>query len=160
MLLDIFASISYGNSCAFYNLVLFWWYVIVCKTFVCSEFLDMPQKSWRSKRRQRKLVNNTKIALLGASMVMVITYNIKLFRTGADRHSGILMSLLYLVANTIMILSVAKNDCSQSSVQLLHLYRYTLKLYQRRLIILNAQTGILNNVSWFYQCKRYCKCCK
>ena len=33
---------------------------------------------------------------------MVVTYCIKLFRTGADRHNGILMSLLFLVAETIM----------------------------------------------------------
>ena len=43
---------------------------------------------------------NAKIALLRASMV--VTYYIKLFRTGADRHNGILMSLLFLVAETIM----------------------------------------------------------
>ena len=42
---------------------------------------------------------NAKIALLRASMV--VTYYIKLFRTGADRHNGILMSLLLLVAETI-----------------------------------------------------------
>ena len=39
---------------------------------------------------------NVKIALLRASMV--VTYYIKLFRTGADRYNGILMSLLLLVA--------------------------------------------------------------
>ena len=33
---------------------------------------------------------------------MVVTYYIKLFRTGADRHNGILMSLLLLVAETII----------------------------------------------------------
>ena len=43
---------------------------------------------------------NAKIALLCASMV--VTYYIKLFRTGADRHNGILMSLLLLVAETKM----------------------------------------------------------
>ena len=43
---------------------------------------------------------NAKIAFLRASMVL--TYYIKLFRTRADRHSGILMSLLFLVAETIM----------------------------------------------------------
>ena len=32
---------------------------------------------------------------------MVGTYYIKLFRTGADRHNGILMSLLLLVTETI-----------------------------------------------------------
>ena len=41
---------------------------------------------------------NAKIVLLLASMV--VTYYIKLFRTGADRHNGILMSLLLLVAET------------------------------------------------------------
>ena len=32
---------------------------------------------------------------------MVVTYYIKLFRSGAERHNGILMSLLLLVAETI-----------------------------------------------------------
>ena len=31
---------------------------------------------------------------------MVVTYYIKLFRTRADRHNGILMSLLFLVTET------------------------------------------------------------
>ena len=42
---------------------------------------------------------NAKIALLCSSMV--VTYYIKLFRTGSDRHNGILMSLLLLVAETV-----------------------------------------------------------
>ena len=42
---------------------------------------------------------NAKIALLCASIV--VTYYIKLFRTGADGHNGILMSVLLLVAETI-----------------------------------------------------------
>ena len=42
---------------------------------------------------------NGKIALVRASMV--VNYYIKLFRTGADRQNGILMSLLLLVAETI-----------------------------------------------------------
>ena len=42
---------------------------------------------------------NAKVALLGA--FMVVTYYIRLFRTGADRHNGILMSLLLLVAETL-----------------------------------------------------------
>ena len=33
-------------------------------------------------------------------MSMVVTNYIKLFRAGADRHTGILMSLLLLVAET------------------------------------------------------------
>ena len=44
-------------------------------------------------------VGNEKIALVGSSMV--VTYYIKLFRTGAERHKNILMSLLALVAETI-----------------------------------------------------------
>ena len=54
---------------------------------------------------------NGKIALMHASMV--VTYYIKLFRTGAERHNGILMSLLLLVAETIILfdaeLSVKKS---------------------------------------------------
>ena len=46
---------------------------------------------------------NGKIALLRASMV--VTYYIKLSRTGADRHNGILMSLL-LVAETITVITL------------------------------------------------------
>ena len=44
-------------------------------------------------------VGNGKIAIARASMV--VTYYIKLFRTGADRHNGVLISLLLLVAETI-----------------------------------------------------------
>ena len=43
---------------------------------------------------------NAKIAFLRTSMV--VTYYIKLFRTEADRHNCILMSPLFLVAETIM----------------------------------------------------------
>ena len=43
---------------------------------------------------------NSKIALLRASMV--VTYYIKLSRTEADRRNGTLMSLLLLVAETII----------------------------------------------------------
>ena len=46
-------------------------------------------------------VENRKIAIVRASMV--VTYYIKLFRTRADRYSGILMSLLLLVAETINV---------------------------------------------------------
>ena len=47
-------------------------------------------------------VENGKIALVHASMV--VTYYIKLLRTGANRHNGILMSSLLLVAETIISL--------------------------------------------------------
>ena len=46
---------------------------------------------------------NAKIALLPASMV--VTYYIKLFRTGADRNNGILMSRFLPVAETIRTFS-------------------------------------------------------
>ena len=41
---------------------------------------------------------NAKVSLLRASKV--VTYYIKLFRTGADSQNGILISLLLLVAET------------------------------------------------------------
>ena len=44
-------------------------------------------------------VEDGKNALVRA--FMVVTYHIKLFRTWVDRHNGILMSLLLLVAETI-----------------------------------------------------------
>ena len=44
-------------------------------------------------------VKNEKVALFFASMV--VTYDIKFFCTGSDRHIHILMSLLLLVAVTI-----------------------------------------------------------
>ena len=50
------------------------------------------------------LVGNWKIAVVRACMV--VTYYIKAFRRGADRHNGILMSLLLLVAETIITLNV------------------------------------------------------
>ena len=53
----------------------------------------------RVLRGWRKLTNARRFALWRAPMV--VTYNIKLFRTGADRRNGISMSLLLLVAETI-----------------------------------------------------------
>ena len=46
-------------------------------------------------------VENGKITLVRA--LMVLTYYIKLFLTGADRHNGILVSLLVLVAAAISL---------------------------------------------------------
>ena len=43
------------------------------------------------------------MALMRASMA--VTYYIKLFRTDANKHNGILMSLLLLVAETITCIS-------------------------------------------------------
>ena len=78
--------VSYRNSRVFYrpesNLYAETLYcvrsVIVCK-------IGFPNR-------------NTKLALLRVSMV--VTCYIQLFQTGTDRHNGILMSLLLLVAET------------------------------------------------------------
>ena len=51
-------------------------------------------------------VENKKIALVLVSMV--VTYYIKLFRTGAERHNSILISLLLLVAETTSSLEIIK----------------------------------------------------
>ena len=45
---------------------------------------------------------NEKIAFVRASMV--VSYHVKHFRTGAERHNGILMSLLLLVGETKTII--------------------------------------------------------
>ena len=45
---------------------------------------------------------------------MVVTYYIKLFRTEADRYNGILMSLLFLVAETI----IAIKTCYQRGFEI------------------------------------------
>ena len=53
-------------------------------------------------------VKNGKIALERASVI--VTFYIKLFRTGVDRNNGILMSLLLLVAETISQATPWKKD--------------------------------------------------
>ena len=82
---------------------------------------------------------NAKIALLRASMV--VTYYIKLFRTGADRHNGILMSLLLLVAETIISydtnLKVIKRKLGLSSY------------CQRRRTVYNYKTELKRERPWF-----------
>ena len=68
-----------------------------------------------------------KIALWCASMV--VTYYIKLFRTRADRHSGILMSLLLLlVAETISWLLYTK--LQNNTISCLALFTRTFKTKQ------------------------------
>ena len=59
--------------------------------------------------RIRFTTRNAKIALLRTSMV--ITYYIKLFWTGTDRHNGVLISLLLLVAQTIDTLGLIMRAC-------------------------------------------------
>ena len=68
-------------------------YVMLCKMFFFPN-------SWRICRK----LANAKIALLHAS-ILVTSFHIKLLRTGADTHNGILMSLLLLVAETIIPVS-------------------------------------------------------
>ena len=48
---------------------------------------------------------------------MVVTYYIKLFGTGADKHNGILMSLLFLVAEKIKFLMNSNNKKEKSTVK-------------------------------------------
>ena len=49
-------------------------------------------------------IKNEKVELVRASMV--VTYYVNLFYSGADRHNGILMSLLLLVAETIKTMKI------------------------------------------------------
>ena len=49
------------------------------------------------------MVENGKIALVRASMF--VTYYIKLFLTGVDRHNDTLMSLLFLITETISVIA-------------------------------------------------------
>ena len=58
------------------------------KTFYCIRCIMVSKTGFTNW--------NAKIAILRVSMV--VTYYIKLFRTGADRHNGILIPLLLLVA--------------------------------------------------------------
>ena len=62
----------------------------------CVMFFKVSFTSW-----------NAKIALLRATIF--VTYYLKLFRMGDNRHNGILMSLLFLVADTI-------KDCAMGTV--------------------------------------------
>ena len=72
--------------------------VMVCKIFFGSEFPKKMEKTGNCKKRLAFQVN-AKIAFLRASMV--VTYYIKFFRTGDERHNGILMSLFLLVVETM-----------------------------------------------------------
>ena len=94
---------------------------------------------------------NAKIAFLQASML--ITYNIKLFRTGADRHNGILMSLPLFVAEAnskeqnilgVIIDNKLKSNkwiCKKASQKLAALYRLSSYLHNsEKKIIFNSIT--------------------
>ena len=66
--------------------------------YLILQLVEVPNFSLNRQIRffRSNLPEIRKIALLRASMV--VTYYIKLFRTGANRHNGILMSLVHLVA--------------------------------------------------------------
>ena len=66
---------------------------------------------------------NAKIELLRASLFF--TYYIKLFPTGSDRHDGILMPLLVLVAETIIIIGHVNtnNNIDSENIWILWLFR-------------------------------------
>ena len=51
-----------------------------------------------------RITPNTK-TFHAKNVFIVVTFYIKIFRVGADRHNGILMSLLLLVAETIITTS-------------------------------------------------------
>ena len=59
-------------------------------------------------------VETRKIALVLA--FMVVTYYIKLYRTGADRHNGVLMSLLLLVAETMKEICLSQKKALVSEI--------------------------------------------
>ena len=56
-----------------------------------------------TKCAQKRYLRSKKRKIAISSASMVITYHSKLFRSGANRHNRIFMSLLLLVSKTIMI---------------------------------------------------------
>ena len=87
--------------------------------------LNLPKKEFP--------VENGKVALVHSSMV--VTYYIKLFCTGADRRNGILMSLLFQVAETIkayfLLLSYVVLDCNLHKI-------YTCLLWMILMVFFNS----------------------
>ena len=81
-----------------------WW---SGKYFLAPNF----RKAWTKLASARGFTfqANTKIGLLRASMV--VTYYIKCFRRGTDRHNGILMSLLLPIAK-----AMRRRKCSKTIV--------------------------------------------
>ena len=53
---------------------------------------------------------------------MIVTYYIKLFRMGADRHNGMLMSLLLLVAETLSAPILTETNPNQEGLEILQIY--------------------------------------
>ena len=71
---------------------------------------------------------------------MVVTYYIKLFRMGADRHNGILMSLLLLVTETRitakLILNVAQYGAETKNIFHSRSYKLALNGFFHLLMLL------------------------
>ena len=72
---------------------------------------------------------------------MVVSYYIKLFRTGAERHNDILMSLLPLVAETIILIQAKTRPVN--GMQLVKL-KMKLIMYQQKFMV--NREYILNTV--------------
>ena len=88
-------------------------------------------------------VENGKIALVRASMVA--TYYIKLFRIGADRHNGILISLLLLVAETTSYIWKYWKVCKNDTKWLLDMiWSYTCIFHKTSFIILSLSNNFYN----------------
>ena len=85
-------------------------------------------------------VEKRKIAHVRASMM--VTYYSKLFRTGADRHNGILMYLLLLVAETInfvIFLVLSLIDKLSFSSMIRYIYEKQISIHE-----LSNSTTLLN----------------
>ena len=87
---------------------------IVLGVWLSVKYFLVPnsRRGWSKPGNARRFAfqANAKIALLRASIV--VTYYIKLFRTGSDRHNGTLRSLLLLVAETKSIVIRNVNQIS------------------------------------------------
>ena len=88
-------------------------------------------KCWLSYFSNR----NAKIALMRGSMV--VTYYIKLFRTGTDRHNDILMSLLFLVAEPKRFYD---NFSSSNAPSRLHGLREIVLLWRQEIVKLKTSS--------------------
>ena len=82
---------------------------------------------------------------------MVVTYHIELFRMGADRHNGILVSLLLLVAETINSLKRKKSGQSKDNVVIIFMNSFNavhaLTTLQMKILLI-MRTYYNNNKKW------------
>ena len=118
--------------------------------FAYHTVVHFTDQNWISKTVYRiGFTNwNTKITLLRASMV--VTYYIKLFRTGADRHNSILMSLLLLVAETI------KRSISRLCLSLSHLFKFCLNCMDSLNLIRDCDKDT-KSTKYHFSCLKFTK---